>query len=51
MKHNEFGDFDLHSEISNDDPAFRDHHVRRWWIRAVMTVWPTRPETMIKVVN
>jgi phage major head subunit gpT-like protein len=51
IRHNTFGNFDLISETSDSDPSFRDHHQRRWWIRAVMTVFPTRPETMIKVVN
>jgi phage major head subunit gpT-like protein len=51
IRHNTFGSFDLISETSDSDPSFRDHHQRRWWIRAVMTVFPTRPETMIKVVN
>ncbi len=51
IRHSQFGNFDLHSETGDDDPSFRDHHVRRWWIRAVMRVWPSRPELMIKVVN
>jgi phage major head subunit gpT-like protein len=51
IRHTEFGRFDLHSEVSNDDPAFRDHHARRWWLRAVLRVFFTRPETMIKFVN
>lgn len=51
IDHIKYGQFVLHSEISDEDPAFRDHKERRWWMFAIMTVWPTRPETMIKVVN
>jgi phage major head subunit gpT-like protein len=51
IRNSEFGNFNLVSEVSNDSPAFRDHHARRWWLRAVLRVFFTRPETMIKVVN
>jgi phage major head subunit gpT-like protein len=51
IRHSRFGNFNLHSEISDDDPAFRDHGQRRWWLRAVLRVFFTRPETMIKYVN
>jgi phage major head subunit gpT-like protein len=51
IRHSEFGDFILHSENGMDTDAFRDHFQYRWWVRALRNVFPTRPETMIKVVN
>jgi phage major head subunit gpT-like protein len=51
VKHRDYGDFKIHAEIDDDSQAFRDHRERRWWTFALRLVYPTRPETMIKVVN
>lgn len=51
LKHQDFSPFQIHAEISDDSPAYRDHDERRWWGRTMEVIWPTHPYMAIKVVN